>query len=92
MCSIVNELKTRDTLETIVCETRHHRQMLDQVLNTFNIISDFDLSIMKQRQTLFDITIGILDKKYFGNGKPDVVLAHGDTSSTFVIALTCFYL
>lgn len=69
MCSIVNELKTRDTLETIVCETRHHRQMLDQVLNKFNIISDFDLSIMKQRQTLFDITIGILDKKYFGNGK-----------------------
>lgn len=69
MCSIVNELKTRDTLETIVCETRHHRQMLDQVLNTFNIIPDFDLSIMKHRQTLFDITIGILEKKYFGNGK-----------------------
>lgn len=65
MCSIVNELKTRDTLETIVCETRHHRQMLDQVLNTFNIIPDFDLSIMKQRQTLFDITIGILEKIFW---------------------------
>ena len=69
LCVVRLKRNGKTTLETIVCETRHHRQMLDQVLNTFNIIPDFDLSIMKPRQTLFDITIGILDKKYFGNGK-----------------------
>lgn len=59
MCPLVNELKTRDSLETIVCVTGQHRQMLDQVLKTFGVVPDYDLSIMKQSQTLFDITSGI---------------------------------
>ena len=62
MCPLVNELKKRESLETIVCVTGQHRQMLDQVLNTFNVVPDYDLSIMKQGQTLFDITTGILEK------------------------------
>lgn len=94
MCPLVNELKTRKNIETIVCVTGQHRQMLDQVLNTFGISPDYDLSIMKQGQTLFDITIGILDKikKVLQEVKPDVVLVHGDTSTTFVTSLACFYL
>lgn len=94
MCPLVNELKTRKSLETIVCVTGQHRQMLDQVLNTFNVVPDYDLSIMKQGQTLFDITTGILEKikAVLEEVKPDVVLVHGDTSTTFVTALACFYL
>ena len=61
MCPLVKELKTRKNLETIVCVTGQHRQMLDQVLETFDIIPDYDVSIMKKQQTLFDVTINILD-------------------------------
>ena len=94
MCPLVNELRTRESLETIVCVTGQHRQMLDQVLNTFGVIPDYDLSIMKQEQTLFDITTGILEriKSVLQERKPDVVVVHGDTSTTFVTALACFYL
>ena len=94
MCPLVNELKKRESLETIVCVTGQHRQMLDQVLNTFNVVPDYDLSIMKQGQTLFDITTGILEKikTVLEEVEPDVVLVHGDTSTTFVTALACFYL
>lgn len=94
MCPLVNELKKRESLETIVCVTGQHRQMLDQVLNTFHVVPDYDLSIMKQGQTLFDITTGILEriKVVLEAVKPDVVLVHGDTSTTFVTALACFYL
>ena len=94
MCPLVNELKTRKGINTIVCVTGQHRQMLDQVLNTFNVEQDYDLSIMKQGQTLFDITTEILDKikTVLEEVKPDVVLVHGDTSTTFVTALACFYL
>ena len=94
MCPLVNELKTRKTIETIVCVTGQHRQMLDQVLKTFNVEPDYDLSIMKQGQTLFDITTNILEriKQVLEEVKPDVVLVHGDTSTTFVTALACFYL
>ena len=94
MCPLVNELKKRETLETIVCVTGQHRQMLDQVLETFNVIPDYDLAIMKQGQTLFDITTGILEKikAVLENVKPDIVLVHGDTTTTFVTALACFYL
>lgn len=94
MCPLVNELKKRESLETIVCVTGQHRQMLDQVLNTFNVVPDYDLSIMKQGQTLFDITTGILEriKAVLEEVKPNVVLVHGDTSTTFVTALACFYL
>lgn len=94
MCPLVNELKTRSELETVVCVTGQHRQMLDQVLEAFDVVPDYDLSIMKDKQTLFDITTGILEKikDVLEKVKPDVVLVHGDTSTTFVTALACFYL
>ncbi len=93
MCPLVNELKTRKNLKTFVCVTGQHRKMLDQVLETFQIKPDFDLSIMKHGQTLFDITIGILDriKEILEKVQPNVVLVHGDTSTTFVTALACYY-
>ena len=94
MCPLVNELKTSRGIETIVCVTGQHRQMLDQVLETFHVVPDYDLSIMKDKQTLFDITTNILNgiKSVLEGIKPDVVLVHGDTSTTFVTALACFYL
>lgn len=93
MCPLVNELKTRDSINTVVCVTGQHRQMLDQVLDAFNVVPDYDLSIMKDKQTLFDITTNILNGigKVLDDVKPDVVLVHGDTSTTFVTALACFY-
>ena len=94
MCPLVNELKTRKNLQTVVCVTGQHRQMLDQVLETFHVVPDYDLSIMKERQTLFDVTTNILNriKEILEQEKPDVVLVHGDTSTTFVAALACFYM
>lgn len=94
MCPLVNELKTRENAETIVCVTGQHRQMLDQVLETFWVIPDYDLEIMKDGQTLFDITMRVLDgiKSILKETSPDVVLVHGDTTTTFVAALACFYL
>ena len=94
MCPLVNELKTRKQLETVVCVTVQHRQMLDQVLEAFQVEPDYDLSIMKERQTLFDVTTNILNniKEVLEKEKPNVVLVHGDTSTTFVTALACFYL
>ena len=94
MCPLVNELKKRKGIQTIVCVTGQHRQMLDQVLDTFHVIPDYDLSIMKDRQTLFDVTTNILAKIkiVLEEVKPDVCLVHGDTSTTFVTALACFYL
>ena len=94
MCPLVNELKKREELQTLVCVTGQHRQMLDMVLEAFDVIPDYDLSIMKDKQTLFDVTTNILNriKEVLEKEKPDVVLVHGDTSTTFVTALACFYL
>ena len=94
MCPLVNELKGRKNLKTVVCVTGQHRQMLDQVLEAFNVVPDYDLSVMKDKQTLFDITTNILTriKEVLDQVRPDVVLVHGDTSTTFVTALACFYL
>lgn len=94
MCPLVKELKSRKKLETIVCVTGQHRQMLDQVLHVFDINPDYDLSIMKDKQTLFDVTQNILEKtkELLEEVKPNVVLVHGDTSTTFVTALAAFYL
>ena len=94
MCPLVNELKKRKGMEVIVCVTGQHRQMLDQVLEAFQVVPDYDLSIMKDRQTLFDVTTSILNriKLVLEEVKPDVVLVHGDTSTTFATALACFYL
>ena len=93
MCPLVNELKGRKNLQTVVCVTGQHRQMLDQVLETFQIVPDYDLSIMKERQTLFDVTTNILNriKEVLEQENPEVVLVHGDTSTTFATALACFY-
>ena len=94
MCPLVNELKRYSEINTIVCVTGQHRQMLDQVLEVFNVVPDYDLSIMKDKQTLFDITTNILNriKEVLEEVKPNVVLVHGDTTTTFVTALACFYL
>lgn len=94
MCPLVNEMKKRKSIQTIVCVTGQHRQMLDQVLKNFSVVPDYDLSIMKDKQTLFDITTNILNgiKEVLVLEDPDVVLVHGDTSTTFVTALACFYL
>ena len=94
MCPLVNELKSRKNIKTIVCVTGQHRQMLDQVLNVFGVNPDYDLSIMKDKQTLFDVTISILEglKTVIDEVKPDIVLVHGDTSTTFATALACFYM
>ena len=94
MCPLVKELKTRKSINTVVCVTGQHREMLDQVLNAFNVTPDYDLSIMKDKQTLFDVTVNILEKMkgVLEKEKPDIVLVHGDTSTTFVTALACFYL
>ena len=93
MCPLVNELKTRDNINTVVCVTGQHQQMLDMVLDTFNVVPDYNLSIMKQGQTLFDITTNILNSigNVLDEAKPDVVLVHGDTSTTFATSLACFY-
>ncbi|MDF2944319.1 MAG: UDP-N-acetylglucosamine 2-epimerase [Herbinix sp.] len=94
MCPLVNELKTRTNFEVLVCVTGQHRQMLDQVLDTFKVTPDYDLSIMKDKQTLFDITTKILNqiKLVLEKERPNIVLVHGDTSTTFATALACFYL
>lgn len=94
MCPLVNELKKRKGLQIVVCVTGQHRQMLDMVLEAFDVVPDYDLSIMKDKQTLFDVTTNILNriKEVLEKEKPDVVLVHGDTSTTFVTALACFYM
>ena len=94
MCPLVNELKKRPGIRTVVCVSGQHREMLDAVLRAFDVVPDYDLAIMKDRQTLFDITVNILERirAVLEEVKPDVVLVHGDTSTTFVTALACFYL
>jgi len=94
MCPLVCELKRREALETVVCVTGQHRQMLDQVLEAFQVVPDYDLAIMKEKQTLFDVTAAILEKlkPVLEAEQPDAVLVHGDTTTTFAAALACFYL
>lgn len=93
MAPLVKELETRSEIESIVCVTAQHREMLDQVLETFNIVPDYDLNIMKQGQTLSDITSRALKgiEEVLQECKPDIVLVHGDTSTTFAGALAAFY-
>lgn len=94
MCPLVKELKGRSGIETVVCVTGQHRQMLDSVLHTFGVEPDYDLCIMKDKQTLFDVTVNILEKikPVLEKERPDTVLVHGDTTTTFAAALACYYL
>ena len=94
MCPLVKELKRRTSFKTVVCVTGQHKEMLKQVLDVFEVVPDYDLSIMKANQTLFDITTNILAgiKTVLTNEKPDIVLVHGDTTTTFATALACYYL
>lgn len=94
MCPVVKELKMRKNLNVIVCVTGQHREMLLQVLNAFDVHPDYNLDIMKKQQSLFEITSNILLKirTVLEVEKPDVVLVHGDTSTSFVTALACFYM
>ena len=95
MCPLVNELKSRpDEFETVVCVTGQHREMLDQVLRVFGVVPDHDLAIMKPGQTLFDVTCNVLTRlgAVLEEERPDVVLVHGDTTTSFAAALACFYL
>ena len=94
MCPLVRELKTRPDVQTLVCVTGQHRGMLQQVLDAFDVVPDYDLAIMQDRQTLFDIPTRVLQgmKDVLEKEKPDAVLVHGDTSTTFAAALACFYL
>jgi len=94
MCPLVLELKTREELETVVCVSSQHKEMLTQVLDVFDVVPDYDLNIMRKKQTLFDITTNIIGeiKAVLEEVSPDVVLVHGDTSTSFVTALSCFYM
>ncbi|MDE8313826.1 UDP-N-acetylglucosamine 2-epimerase (non-hydrolyzing) [Erysipelothrix rhusiopathiae] len=94
MCPLVKELEIAKDITSLVCVSGQHREMLDSVLEVFDVKPDYDLSIMKQNQTLFDVTISILDsiKVVLEKENPDLVLVHGDTSTAFVTALACFYM
>ncbi len=94
MCPLVKELKKRPDCRTMVCVTGQHRQMLDSVLNAFEVVPDYDLNIMQKGQTLFDITILILEKMkaILEEERPDVLLVHGDTTTAYAAALAGFYL
>lgn len=94
MCPLVQELRGRSGIQTICCVTGQHRQMLDQVLQAFHVEPEYDIAIMQAGQTLFDITTRILQnlKPMLETEKPDLVLVHGDTTTTFAAALACFYL
>lgn len=94
MCPLVNELEKQDEFETVVCVTGQHREMLDQVLSVFHVVPKYDLDIMKTQQDLFDVTINILEKikPILLKEKPDMVLVHGDTSTSYASALAAFYL
>jgi UDP-N-acetylglucosamine 2-epimerase (non-hydrolysing) len=95
MCPLVNELKLhRENFQTVVAVTGQHREMLSQVLEAFDVIPEYDLNIMKPNQTLFDVTSDVLLKlkPILETEMPDVVLVHGDTTTSFAAALACFYL
>lgn len=94
MCPVILELKKNDQFKTVICVTGQHREMLDMVLETFQVVPDYNLAVMREKQTLFDITINVLKsiKAVLEKEHPDVVLVHGDTTTTYVASLACFYL
>ena len=93
MVPLIKKLKKESFFETKVCVTAQHRDMLDQVLDTFNIVPDFDLNLMSKNQTLSNLTSKILTQinSVLDSYKPELVFVHGDTTTTFAISLACFY-
>lgn len=93
MAPLIKELKKNDSIDCTVCVTAQHREMLDQVLEIFDIVPDYDLNIMKARQTLPEITSRALEGLYgvYNDASPDMVLVHGDTTTTFAASLAAFY-
>lgn len=93
MAPLIKALEQTPSMKSIVCVTAQHREMLDQVLQSFGIVPDFDLSIMQAGQTISDITIRVLEglERVIRNVSPDIVLVHGDTTTTFASALAAFY-
>ena len=93
MCPLVLELKKHKEIQTVVCLTGQHKEMLKQVMDAFNLNEDYNLNIMKERQTLTTITTSILEKiePVLKNEKPDIVLVHGDTTTSYAAALAAFY-
>lgn len=94
MCPLVKELQTRSQFDVKVCVTGQHKEMLDAVLDAFHVAPDYNLHVMKEDQTLFDVTTSILNsiKPILISEQPDAVLVHGDTTTSFAAALACFYL
>lgn len=94
MCPVIQEINRRNDANVKVCVTGQHKELLHQVLDVFHIIPDYDLKIMRQSQTLFDISVSILNelKSILIRETPDIVLVHGDTTTAFIAALSCFYL
>ena len=94
MCPLVKECQKYQQIDTVVCVTGQHKQMLEQVLEVFGVTPQYNLAIMKEKQTLFDVTTAVLMrmKEVLETEKPDIVLVHGDTSTAFITALACFYL
>lgn len=93
MCPLILSLKQEKEFQTIVCVTGQHKEMLKQVLDSFSVTPDYDLAIMKERQTLYEVTSHVLDKmkEVYEKEKPDIVLVHGDTTTTFAAGLAAFY-
>ena len=93
MAPLCHAFKKQDEIETVICVTAQHRQMLDQVLSIFSLVPDIDLNIMQEEQDLFDVTSSIILKMRdtLQSVKPDIVLVHGDTTTTFATSLACFY-
>ena len=93
MCPVVKEIKKKEGMECIVCVTGQHKEMLEQVLEVFKVEPDYNFCIMKANQTLYDITYLVMQgmREVLNKEKPDVVLVHGDTTTTFAAALACFY-
>ncbi len=93
MCPVIKELEKQNMIETVVCVTGQHKEMLHQVLGVFGIVPQYNLNIMKKQQTLSDLTIMILVRiqKILDEERPDLVLVHGDTTTAYASALACFY-
>lgn len=93
MCPLVLKLQEENDLQTVVCVTGQHKEMLQQVLDSFHIEPDYDLAVMKKQQTLYDVTTNVLNgmNEIYQKEKPDIVLVHGDTTTTFAASLAAFY-